>query len=62
MAELSAEDRAEVVQHLQASGRWLGLLSARLAEGGEPEAAALAEGARADLDEVCERLAGPNSY
>lgn len=56
MAELSATDRAEVVQHLQASARWLSLLGTRLAGEGEPEAAALVEQARSDLVSVCTRL------
>lgn len=56
MAELSAADRSEVVQHLQASARWLDLLGTRLAGEGEPEAALLVEQARSDLVSVCTRL------
>ncbi len=56
MAELADAERAHVVQHLAASSRWLELLSARLADGGEPEAAALVSTAAADIDAVCRRL------
>ena len=56
MAELSAADRAHVVQHLEAASRWLELLSSRLADGGEAEAAALTDAAWADIDAVCARL------
>ena len=56
MAELSAADRAHVVQHLEAASRWLTLLVGRLAEGGEPEAAALVDAAERDITEVCRRL------
>ena len=45
-----------LVANLSASARWLSLLSARLAEQTEPEAAGLVEQARADLDAVCTRL------
>jgi hypothetical protein len=56
MAELSAADRAHVVQHLEAASRWLELLSSRLADGGEAEAAALTDAAWADINAVCARL------
>ncbi|HKM54127.1 MAG TPA: hypothetical protein VJY33_12020 [Isosphaeraceae bacterium] len=56
MAELTAADRAEVVQHLAASARWLALLGSQLAEQGETEAADLVEAGRADIGEVCQRL------
>jgi len=53
---LTAEDREHVLANLRASSRWLSLLSTRLAEGGEREAARLTEQARADIDRVCARL------
>jgi len=56
IAELSAGDRAHVLGHLEASSRWLTLLAGRLADGGEPEAAALVDAARQDIDAVCQRL------
>jgi hypothetical protein len=56
MAKLTDAERAEVVQHLQASARWLSLLSGRLAGEGETEAADLVEAARADVTAVCQRL------
>ena len=46
MAKLTDADRAEVVQHLQASARWLSLLSGRLTGEGETEAADLVEAAQ----------------
>lgn len=54
---LTAEDREHVLANLQASSRWLALLSTRLAEAGERDAARLTEQARADIDRVCRRLA-----
>lgn len=56
MAELSTADRALAVQHLEASARWLSLLSGRLAGEGDTEAADLVEAARADITAVCQRL------
>ena len=52
MARLSGRDRTVLVANLSASARWLSLLSTRLAEQAEPEAARLVEQARADLDAV----------
>jgi hypothetical protein len=45
-----------VLGHLQASGHWLELLSGRLADGGETEAAELVNAARQDIDAVCARF------
>jgi len=56
VARLADADRDLMVAHLAASSRYLALLSTRLAEGAEPEAAALVDAARADIDAVCRRL------
>ena len=53
---LTDADREHLTANLRASARWLGLLSTRLKEGGEYEAARLAERARADIGKVCQRL------
>ena len=53
---LSFEDREHIVANLRASSRWLSLLSTRLGEGGERDAARLTVQARRDLDPVCKRL------
>ena len=57
MAErLTAEDKEHVLANLQASSRWLALLSTRLADAGEREAARLTGAARLNIDAVCRRL------
>ncbi len=53
---LTAEDREHIRANLQASSRWLALLTTRLSEAGERDAARLTGAARLNLDAVCKRL------
>ena len=57
-SRLSEQDREHVLANLRASSRWLSLLSTRLSEAGEREAARLTGAARLNIDAVCRCLSG----